>query len=977
MYYAIKQLGCIRSYRLLSVFILLLWSGTLACAPVPLVDYYQDHLTTGDGLPNNTIHAISQSSDGYLWFATWEGLARYNGHAFRNFNRSDETGLTGTAQLALTLSGQGLWAGGAKGSLSYYRDNIWIAQPKASAMISHILVDDKGLLWLATEEDGVYVRQGQETIAHFNTESGLPSNHVYRLAQDAEGRVWAGTMKGLVHISDSKVTIVPELDNVKVRALLINQQQQLLIGSSAGLFQAEGSRVGPYADNLIPYSILSLLEDNKGDLWLGTSELGLMRLSELGLEQLTVNDGLLDQRVIALYQDTEGSIWIGSHVGLMRLREVPFRNFTERVGLANNYVRTLLVHSDGSVWAGSTTGLTRIKDGKLQVVEPIMTGGSPASIAGLAEAANGDIWAGTLAHGLLRIDQQHMVDNYHHCGEFIEPEIRALALEPDGQLLVGTAMGLKRLHNGCLERFLPTEELLGHFILSLHVAKNGDVWVGLRDGAVIIRDGKAVYLDLKGLRGAEYVFGFYADPNEQYLWLTTDMGLVRYRYSDHSLSLVGKQHGLPANKYFEALGDKQGNLWLTSNIGITRISLLTAHQVADGLQDSLEFEHFNESDGMASSQAHGSTNPGITLDSHGQIWVATTLGITYLDPQILEQFEYANLPVIIEELKVAGQAVPLQQEVVIAPGSARIQFNFAGIGFVVPERIQYRTKLEGFDEEWVERGTQNTAEYTNLPPGDYKFRVAAAYSYKDWDEQEASVHFTVLPFIWQQPLFWAIAGALILILFWLLMRLRTRLLISKAEELARQVADKTQELQRQAKDFEQQANAFEYQARIDSLTGLANRRAFDESLAVALAQSERTGRPVTLVVIDIDHFKLVNDIWSHAVGDQVIKIVADLIRQESREVDIPARWGGEEFTLLLPNTDISGALPICERVRLAVMNYDYSHIDTKFKLSISLGVAQNHNEIDADSLLANADQALYRAKHYGRNRVVTFTTSVE
>ncbi|ART78853.1 ligand-binding sensor domain-containing diguanylate cyclase [Oceanisphaera avium] len=951
----------------------LLCSFSLASAPLSLSQYYQDHLTTRDGLPNNTIHAINQSSDGYLWFATWEGLARYNGHEFKNYTRSVDTGLRGAAQITLAPTERGLWIGGAKGSLSYYQDNVWHPQPKVSAYINHLLVDKSGFLWLATDGDGIYVRQGKKTIAHFNNKDGLPSNNVYQLAQDAEGRVWAGTAKGLAYIQDNTLYAIPELAGIKVQALLMTQQQQLLIGSAAGLYQAQQAQVHTHKAKLGNYSIRSLLEDHRGDLWIGTMAQGLLRLSGENIEQLSVKDGLLDSQIISLYQDTEDSIWLGTNVGLTRLREVPFKSFTERVGLANNYIRTVLAHSDGSIWAGSSTGLTRIEHGQLQVVEPIMSDGSPPSITSLVEAPNGEVWAGTQIHGLLRIDKHHHVHRYRHCAQLIEPEIRALAVGKEGQLWAGTASGLTHFKNGCLKRYIAPNELLSSAVLSLHSARNGSLWVGQHGGVSIIHPDHVTYLSFKSLLDAEYVFGIYAEPNNQYLWLTTDMGLVRYSHKDQTLRLVGKQHGLPVDKYFEVLSVDNTHLWLTSNIGMTRILLADAHQVADGQLALLKFEQFDESDGMGSGQTHGSTNPGMVQDKQGQIWVATTLGITYIDPKRLSQFKHTNLPVVIEEVKVAGERVPLEKDIIIPPGSVRIQFDFAGLGFVMPKRIHYRTKLEGFDKEWVARGAQNTAEYTNLAPGNYQFRVAAAYSYKDWNEQEVSLHFKVLPFIWQRPVFWIIVGIGTLVLFWLLMRLRLRFLLARTQELAKKVDEKTHELQQQAQEFGRQA-------RIDSLTGLPNRRAFDEVLTHTFLRAKRNSAPLTLVVIDIDYFKHVNDTWSHAVGDQVLKIVADIIVKEIREVDIPARWGGEEFTVLLADTDISEALPICERVRLAVMNYDYSLIDEKFKLTISLGVAQGPlNQagtayLETSELLAQADQALYQAKHYGRNQVVVFNT---
>ncbi|MGO1618482.1 MAG: GGDEF domain-containing protein [Oceanisphaera sp.] len=209
-------------------------------------------------------------------------------------------------------------------------------------------------------------------------------------------------------------------------------------------------------------------------------------------------------------------------------------------------------------------------------------------------------------------------------------------------------------------------------------------------------------------------------------------------------------------------------------------------------------------------------------------------------------------------------------------------------------------------------------------------------------------------------------AALVLVVFWLILQLRVQFFKYHNQELSRQVADKTQKLQ-------QQAQAFELQAREDPLTGLPNRRAFDEALAVMMARRERHPAPLSMMVIDIDHFKQVNDTLSHAVGDKVIQIVANVIQENIRAMDHPARWGGEEFTLLLPDTDTGTAYQVAQRVRLAVANYNYSDIADNLRLTISIGIAQIDNNGDEHQLLVEADQALYQAKNSGRNQSVIFS----
>ena len=959
-------LNRISTSLMMAIVLLSAFPSLLLAAQIPLSHYYQDHWTTREGLPHSTINAIAQTEEGYLWFATWEGAVRYNGREFRVFSRGEETGLPDSGLRSLTTDGAGLFAAGARGGISRYQHQQWTPQENASAMINHVLRDSDGILWLATQGDGVYARDGDKTIAHFSESDGLPSSDTHRLLQDDEGRIWVGTSAGVVWIDQGKVHAVPAVPALPVLALLLDNQSRVLIGSEVGLYVAEQRQVRLLYPELAQKDVISLLQDKQGDLWLGTTDRGLLRISQFGIERLEVADGLPEQRVISLFQDIEDSIWVGTNGGLMRLRDAPFVSYTEQDGLAGDYVRSVLAHSDGSMWVGSSTGLSHIRNGQVTPLLLTMADGTPPSVLSLAEGLAGELWVGTYTHGLLRLLHGELVGIYGRTDGLVANEVRAILPAKDGSVWIGTASGLSQFSDGRFHNYHTDDGLPGDFIMSLHQVINGDIWVGTGTGAAIIRNGSIRPVYLNSQENAEYAFGFYSEPNGDYVWLGTDRGLLRYRYADDSLAFVGKRHGLPVEKIFQPVADTHGGLWLTTNRGMMRISLKQAHQVANETLHHIAFEHFGEGDGMKSSQANGGSGLAATLAADGSVWIATAQGVVKVQPSRLGEFSDTHLPVVLESVAVADQPQPIDTAMILAPGSSRILLHFAGLGFVMPERIQYRTLLEGFDKRWVMRGQQNVAEYTNLPPGDYVFRVAAAYPYGEWGQHEASLSFTVLPFVWQRPIFWGVIATIVLFFLWLLMRLRVRVLKYQSTELQRQVREKTQALTLQAQ-------AFELQAREDPLTGLPNRRAFDESLADALARSQRDQLPVSLVIIDIDYFKQVNDTFSHAVGDQVITVVAAIIRQEIREIDIPARWGGEEFTVLLPNTNVADALQICERLRKAVMNYDYYDIAPQLKLTISLGLAHINGGGDSCSLLADADKALYQAKSQGRNQVVLYT----
>lgn len=217
-----------------------------------------------------------------------------------------------------------------------------------------------------------------------------------------------------------------------------------------------------------------------------------------------------------------------------------------------------------------------------------------------------------------------------------------------------------------------------------------------------------------------------------------------------------------------------------------------------------------------------------------------------------------------------------------------------------------------------------------------------------------------------------------LLLYWRMSSLR-----KSEQRLKRQVAEKTAELQQKANSLQaadeeksallaqlhQQTLALALQARQDGLTGLANRRAFDEVLSKEFIRSQRVKQPLALAFIDIDHFKQINDTWSHNAGDLALVAIAEKIRQHSRSLDCAARWGGEEFALLMPSTSLEQAQLVCERLRLEIMALDWLDIAEGISITVSIGIAISDELNDAKQLLFLADQALYQAKQQGRNRV--------
>ncbi|MFY8136168.1 MAG: diguanylate cyclase, partial [Aquimonas sp.] len=355
---------------------------------------------------------------------------------------------------------------------------------------------------------------------------------------------------------------------------------------------------------------------------------------------------------------------------------------------------------------------------------------------------------------------------------------------------------------------------------------------------------------------------------------------------------------------------------------------------------------------MASSQCNTGAPPA-AVDAEGNVWIGTAIGAVRIRRERLAERTARPLPTVLERAAAEGRELPLDRPARLPSGTSRVDFSVAGLGFVMPERISYRYRLEGFDSDWVERGRLHAVEYTNLAPGSYRLRAQATYAGMAWESPEAVFEFEILPAPWQRPWVQVLFGLCVLAAMFAIYRLRVRALRARSARLADAVERKTAELRASterllAADAEktqlmdqlrEQAEAFERQAREDALTGLANRRAFDETAAREFSRARRMDTPLCLALIDIDHFKRINDSYSHAAGDAVIVRLAQLMKRQSRGMDVVARWGGEEFALLLPQAKLEDAERVCERLRAAFAAERFEEIDPALRLTISIGLA--------------------------------------
>lgn len=962
------------------------------CLPVvgfaetkPLDAYFRETWTTRDGLPHNLVHAVVQTPDGYLWFATWEGLARYNGREFRIFDRGNVPELRDNGIRALRPGRNGsLWLGTSRGGVTQYRDGRWrtitTAEGLAQDEIMDLLEDRAGRLWVATESAGV-TRVDDRGATQFRLADGLPGEVMYSLAEDRSGTIWAATAEGLARFDGERfVTLGPEsgLPPGQVFSLAVGADDELFAGTEIGVYVRRGDRFRPASSALPRDNVFRLLRDAEGVLWVGTVNGGLYRYSELGVEQLSSLRGLPNNRVSALFQDREGSLWIGTNAGLLRLRNAPFTTFTTEHGLPDDYVRSVIADAEGRVWVGTSRGLGRYENGRFDSLT--RDDGLPGdSILSLANGRDGSLWIGTYSNGVVRW-KDGIEEVLGAEARLVGNQVRALIETRDGTLWIGTTRGLARYDGKALHNLTVADGLPRDFIISLHEDRRGRFWAGTANGLAEVQGGRARAISLAAMDDAQDVFGFH-ETDDGALWLATDRGIVRMR--DDELRLIGRRQGMPVDTVFQIVEDDDRKFWVTSNRGILRVARDDLEAIADGRRTHATFAVYGESDGLASAQNNGGSGPVAWRTTDGKLWFGTAKGLATVDPARMSDFVRRSPPVVIEEVRVDDRPMPLTGPLTLPPSTRTVELHFAGLSYLMPQKMRYRYRLDGFDENWVERGTMRFVQFTNLAPGDYRFRVIAANPEGEWGSEEASFAFRIEPRLTQRREFWFLLGLAVVIVFYGIFRWRLYSLEQGQRRLRTLVERSTSDLRAQterltAADQEkttllerlrEQSEAFERQAREDTLTGLPNRRSFDEALTREFARAQRNGTPLAVALCDLDHFKALNDGYSHAAGDAALREVGELIRQSCRVSDVPARWGGEEFALLFPDTTREDAHAICERLRQAVERTDCKAFAPGHRLSISVGVTDRVGLSHHERLISRADAKLYEAKNSGRNRV--------
>lgn len=753
--------------------------------------YGRDAWTTVQGLPQASVLAIAQTTDGYLWLGTNAGLARFDGASFAVFDPSNARGLQGRRIQSLLGADDGsLWIGTDGKGVTLYRKGRFEAlagQGLAGASGNALYADETGALWIATWSGVARVANGR--VSWLRRKDGLPHDSVFALAGDRRGRVIAAAGLGLAEIRAGAVTpFRPDLGILEPQSLLVDRRGVVWVGSASGLDRIEGThrRRLTTRDGLLANFVTALLEDRDGNVWIG-SEGGLNRWRDGRIDGLSASDGLPGSAVSSLFEDREGNLWVGLRgAGLVRFRDGELTTYTSREGLADDNVTCVLQSRDGSLWFGTTRGLTRWHGGRFTTYTR-RDGLLNDSITGLGEDPERGLVIGTFAKRL----------NVFRDGRIgVLPGLTIASTIPSairrdraGALWIGTAgAGLYRLSAGHVEHF-PFDASAGrHVSYGVLEDSRGVLWFATPNGLLRYAEGRFSVVEVA--REGDNLGVTYAlhEDGDGSLWIATrDNGLCRLR-PGRPARCYGRAQGLLDDTVYQVLEDDAGRLFFGTPRGIGVVARRDVDAFDAGRLRRLPGLALGVQDGMATPECQGQRSPAGWKASDGRLWFPTVRGAVVVDPRRVGALP-APPPVTIVAIAVDGTAFPPETGVSAPPGRGDVEIRYAGLSLRAPESQRFRYRLDGFDAGWVEAGPRHTARYTAVSHGSYRFRVTAAQGAGPWNAHEASIDLRIAPRFYQTRL-WAAAVSLALAaLAWSAYRWRVRALHSRTVELSLKVGE--------------------------------------------------------------------------------------------------------------------------------------------------------------------------------------------
>ncbi|MBI9101958.1 MAG: diguanylate cyclase [Spirochaetales bacterium] len=973
-----------------------------------------DSINLEDGLSNLSVSSIQEDSQGFLWFGTQSGLNRYDGYEFEVYNQDpfDQNSLPhGLVQTLYIDDDDIIWIGTYNGisrfdpgtslftNYEYSTDNknsisnnvvtaitkdnkgqIWVGtldglnrldpetgvfttyfheEGKSSSLMNNLirtlLTDSEGQIWIGNHKGVERYDQERDEFIHFPYEEGgsssLPSPYAMKIIEYDRDNLLVGTWDGGLSIMDKNTGRCENhsfADN-RIYALEIDKDGKIWVGSWGGgifVFNPEDNssihlKTDIHSENSInSNNIYSLFRDSTDILWVGTNGAGLNFLNYqkqdyLFLSHDSINSNSLDSgKIYAICEDSTKKIWVGIYNAGINVYDIETDLITryrhdkdDDSSLSDDIVNDIVLDDDGNIWISTNSGINRYNrktDSFERYYFTVDIDDYSKATYNYMMVEDGFLWVGSYYSGLLRVDLASLevksFESVYDDPETLSDNLVYMPLRRrNGEVWVATNKGLNRLNDDgeTFQRYLldrnNPEGINNNTIRVLMEDSLGRFWVGTGGGGL----------------------NLYNDEDDTFTHLTTRDGL-----SNNFIMSVNEG------------GD--GNIWVGTKYGISIIDINT-----------LRISVLDREDGITSMQF----STGAYTADDGTVYLGAVSEVSRFGTKDIQ------VNSIVPRLYFTGieaGGIPLSgfspyleaTDILLDYGkSFYLSFSYVALNYLSPENTIYAYKLEGYDSDWIDAGERRFALYTSLPPGEYVFRVKAANNNGVWNEEGISRRVVIEPPLWRT--WWAYSLYFLFLVF--IVALISFLGINRVRK------QKLIDLEKARSDLEILNYKNEQLSIKDYLTGIYNRRHLETLMKKEFARAQRNETYLTVIMVDIDFFKLYNDTYGHVKGDRcLIEVVESMSSTLNRPNDVIARYGGEEFCIVLPDVKPDGARKIAARLLASVETKGILHSGSPFGfVSVSLGFVSSipKPEDNNEYFLKSADNALYRAKREGRNRL--------
>ena len=702
-----------------------------------------------EGLPSNRVTSLTQTPDGYLWVGTLGGLARFDGVRFTTFHAENTPGLESDLVQALFTARDGsLWVGlDRRGVARRVGDRFHVITPFAPLMFgwtTSFAQDASGAVWFGDEAPIKASRWVDGQLTAYSERDGLAwerGAHGNEVASTANGTIWHANTVGCGPFDGKRFQSIDPAGGRYVH---------LARAGDGGMWATRGTRLVRYhpdgsqetVADLGALSVHMMMEDSSGTLWLGTRNAGLIRFRNGVLAKVPVEGGA----VSSVFEDREGDIWVGTQsAGVSRLHARRFHLRQTKDGLRDDDTYSVCADNEGRLWlAGRNNMLVRATDATNRTFTvPSGWPDWPKGIMTVHSDPTGGVWVGT-GRGLLHLSE----GTFRR--ESLRDRVTALLVDRNENLWAAIIKGALVRHEAGQDVRMPETGGLTH-VLSLAEDPAGRIWAGTEDGLVFQKSGEQfVPVPLPGAQPGDGI-RFIVPDGPDTVWIGALRGGL-YRWRDGRVSRLPSGAGLPMDDLRSLIITAEGDFWVGTASGLLRVARDEIEPVMDGRQPSLHCIAYGRDDGLPSTEFSLGFRGATTRTPDGHYWFATASGALEILPKEKASPAITALPVLIEEVRVGGTAMGLNGDVglLIPPRFGPLEIRYTLAHLSAPERVRFRYRLLGMGSgAWVDADRQRTALFTYLPPGDYRFEVAAAGADGPWLPTTSSLAFTVRAAWWE------------------------------------------------------------------------------------------------------------------------------------------------------------------------------------------------------------------------------------